>query len=350
MKFNHREVRIEAMPKGEVLGDALLENAATPTIIRAMEGGCLVKIDLQSQQCTEFGMRIPDEALLPKSDLDSRGGFHISPSGRFGVLVGTESGHVFDTQTGRVTMLLDRLDYFTYRSSWSLAFFRTEDVHSGRVKELLIHPSGWNRLEISDPATGENLVQRGPTSFGNEHYNSYFHGGLLLAPGDCPQWVLDNGWVWQPAGVPTIFNLQTWLHENPWETEDGKSLWGVRRTLEYCSDVAAVWFNENLLGLWGDETDEADTILPALCIYNVATKDAVKLIEGVSFGRLYFDGEFLYVSEKRGKLSVWDIEAGKMILETECLPDFYDTAHQVFITAKKDRFILSTLEENRLYE
>ena len=64
-----------------------------------------------------------------------------------------------------------------------------------------------------------------------EHYLDYFHGTLAVSPDQ--QWIVDDGWVWAPAGIPRTWNFRRWIEENPWESEDGPSVrwlcqrWGV---------------------------------------------------------------------------------------------------------------------------
>src|SRR5258708_20088087 len=89
-----------------------------------------------------------------------------------------------------------------------------------------IHGSGWNRLDGSDSATGELVSDRNPTSYrrGEDrpaHYLDYFHGRLVLSPDG--RRIVDDGWVWHPFGIPDVWDIQAWLDNNVWESEDGPS-------------------------------------------------------------------------------------------------------------------------------
>jgi hypothetical protein len=108
-------------------------------------------------------------------------------------------GQVVDLRSGAVTLSLYGGSHHPETVPFSLAFTR----HQGRT--VGVHRTDWNRLDVSDAATGELLTSRGPTSYQSgeprpEHYLDYFHGALHLSPGG--QWIADDGWVWQPFGVP----------------------------------------------------------------------------------------------------------------------------------------------------
>ena len=116
-------------------------------------------------------------------DLSQPVSLACSPEGAFVCLTQTLGtvGVVIESSSGRRTLRLQRGDYHSDVSPFSAAFV----VHNGRP--LLIHATDWNRLDISDPATGELLTERSPTSYetGEEpppHYLDYFHGRLVVSP------------------------------------------------------------------------------------------------------------------------------------------------------------------------
>jgi hypothetical protein len=88
---------------------------------------------------------------------------------------------------------------------------------------VTIHRTSWNRLDLSDPATGAPLSDRGPTSYRQgeprpDYYLDYFHGRLHVSPG--AKHIADDGWVWHPVGLVTVWDLEAWLG-SAWESEDG---------------------------------------------------------------------------------------------------------------------------------
>lgn len=174
--------------------------------------------------------------------------------GRFAAVVNTRGrqGAVVDLQTGAVTMRLDRGDYRVEHSNFPAAFAEVD----GRT--VLVHGTDWNRLDASDPRTGELLTARAfaPYERGGplpEHYLDYFHGGLAVSPDG--RFVADNGWVWSPTGAVVAWDLHRWLRENPWESEDGPS----RRPLcwrDYFWDGPLCWVDNDRLAVWGYGTDD----------------------------------------------------------------------------------------------
>ena len=165
----------------------------------------------------------------------------IDPTGRFVALVQDfgRFGAVIDLQTGQRTMALDAGAYHSEQVPFSACFV----VHDGAP--VLIHRTDWNRLDASDPMTGKLLTSRGPTSYRKgeqrpSHYLDYFHGPLHLSPSG--RFILDDGWVWQPFGVISTFEVRQWLSTNVWETEDGSSLKTFPHTYEMERGVA--WLSD----------------------------------------------------------------------------------------------------------
>src|SRR5512139_2922564 len=106
---------------------------------------------------------------------------HASHDGRFAAVVNDygRHGQVIDLGTGAVTMELDGGEYHPDTVPFSLAFARCAD-HT-----VVVHRTAWNRLDVSEPASGLLLTGREPTrhAHGEErppHYLDYFHGALHL--------------------------------------------------------------------------------------------------------------------------------------------------------------------------
>lgn len=96
---------------------------------------------------------------------------------------------VLDTERGRVLLSLNRGDYCTQNCQYPLAFFERD----GRT--LLVHATDWNRVDISDPRTGELLTPRHPHQHQDgkapPHYLDDFHCGLTVSPKG--QWIISQG-------------------------------------------------------------------------------------------------------------------------------------------------------------
>ena len=187
----------------------------------------------------------------------------------------------------------------------------------------MIHRTSWNRLDISDAATGELLTERAPTRFGPgesrpEHYLDYFHGALHLSPGG--RWIADDGWIWHPVGAPCAWDARRWLENYAWESEDGES----RRVLglrAYHWDTPMCWTGENLLAISGIGSDD-QAMLPGVRIFDVTTGAEVAAFAGPA-GPLFAAGGRLYAAAARG-LEIWDPATVEL---TGTLPGFVPASY-----------------------
>jgi len=108
---------------------------------------------------------------------------HVSRDGEFAAVVNDygRHGQLVDLRSGNVTVELDGGDYDQDTVPFSFAFTNV----GGRL--VAIHRTAWNRLDISEPATGKLLTERGPTSYQHgeprpEHYLDYFHRRTVSEP------------------------------------------------------------------------------------------------------------------------------------------------------------------------
>lgn len=212
-------------------------------------------------------------------------------------------------------MLLDGGDYHADTVPFSFCFATVD----GRT--IAIHRTDWNRLDISDPATGERLTERGPTSYQHgeprpEHYLDYFHGALVLSPSGTQ--ILDDGWVWQPSGAPALWNLTHWMSGNVWESEDGPS----RKVLMYRDawDRGGVWLDETRIAMSGMETED-DVTVDGATIFNVDSTE-IQTFPGPA-GTFFTDGSSLYSSDATG-LWRWNPSNGERLAH---VPGFHPTYH-----------------------
>ncbi|MER5890249.1 hypothetical protein ABT160_41020 [Streptomyces sp. NPDC001941] len=229
----------------------------------------------------------------------------VAPAGgRYGVVV--------ETATGAVAMELDRGDYHEDVCRFPLAFAEV----SGRT--VLLHATDWNRMDCSDPATGACLTERGTPEYSEEsgpgaHYLDYFFCGLTVSPGG--RRVVSDGWCWQPFGLLAIWDLDAWLHDNPWESEDGPS----RRTVEFRPSVwdsPLVWLDDDRLAVWGMESSRDDMPRPGVRLYDVATGEE---LDWFPAARAAFatDGTLLYALGPG--LTVYDTATGRRLLTAPAL-------------------------------
>ena len=229
--------------------------------------------------------------------------FCVSQNWQFVALINDYGrfGQVIDLKEAHVTMFLDRGDYHPETQPFPAAFFRKDG------RDFLIHAVAWNRLEVSDPQTTEFQTARDAMHYESgdgrpEHYLDYFHGRLRVSPDN--KWVCDDGWVWQPFGSIAIWNLDAWLENNPFESEDGSS----KRQLGYREawDIPMCWLDENRLCVSGIGDD--DELIDGVQVFDVADGRIVKMFAGPR-GSMWSDGARLFSVEERD-LHTWDVEIG----------------------------------------
>ncbi|MFC5750484.1 hypothetical protein [Actinomadura rugatobispora] len=244
---------------------------------------------------------------------------HVSPSGRFAAVVhdrGT-GGTLVDLRSGQVMMTLNGGDHRTEHVPFSLAFAE----HQGR--EVVVHRTDWNRLDVSDPATGALLTRREHPEAKEgerfpEHHLDYFHGALHVSPDG--RWIADDGWVWAPVGVPAVWDLRRWLDGNPWESEDGPS----RQRLcwrDYSWNEPMCWVSDTLVALSGIGRDDL-YLLDGVQIFDAGTGAEVTRFAGPR-RPLLADDRRLYSAGADG-LEIWDPFTGE---RTGAVPGFVPERH-----------------------
>lgn len=205
------------------------------------------------------------------------------------------------------------------------------------TRELAIHRTAWNRLDISDPATGELVTDRRPTSYkaGEErppHYLDYFHGALHVSPSGFH--VLDDGWVWHPLGIPTTWILSRWIAENPWESEDGPTKLDLCAR-DYYWDHGIVWLDDKRVAVGGIGDDDS-AMVNGVRIFDITATGTpgapwrsdwrvgreIAAFPGPA-GLFFSNGTRLFSSDVTG-LSRWDPESGQ---RTGRIPAFQPTRH-----------------------
>lgn len=253
---------------------------------------------------------------------------HASPSGRFAVVVidyGFE-GVVFDLSTGRQVLELHGGPYCDEHVPFSIAFTQHQD------REILIHRTDWNRLDATDLVTGQKLTTREiPESAGKKpppHYLDYFHDALYTNLSGTR--IADDGWIWHPAGEPSVWSIETWLSTYPFESEDGASR-AILCDRPYYWDHAMVWLDDHRIAVGGIGDDEAK-IAPGARIFDLRRiPDGPRKLfvdtEVLAFagpGDRFFAAHGLLYAVAESGLEIWDPDTGA---RSGSVPGFHPTFH-----------------------
>lgn len=323
--FRHETVTLHEPLAQPILDITPVQSFDRNLWVAVTRAGELLRIDLD-ERSPSLLCRLPDAAV----NLSEQVSLHVSGDGRFAAVVNTKgrSGVVVDLKVGKAIMSLDRGDYRYQHCTFPVAFCEM----AGRL--LLIHGTAWNRLDVSDPETGELLTARSPTSYQRdedrpEHYLDYFHCGLTVSPDQ--EYIADNGWVWHPVGVVASWSIRRWLRDNVWESEDGGSKKRLCRR-NYFWDGPLCWVGGDRLAVWGYGED-ADWLLPAVRIFDVKSGQEERWFPGPK-GALVFDG-WLYSSDPDAGTTVWDATTGERLLrEAAFCPLRYHRGAKSFLTLK----------------
>jgi hypothetical protein len=244
---------------------------------------------------------------------------HASPDGRFAAVVVDYGRHgvVLDLDRDVVTMRLDRGGYHPETTPFPITFAAVDG------ETVLVHATEWNRLDLSDPATGTLLTPRTIALPDNDkprpdHDLDYFHGRLHLSPDN--RWIADDGWIWAPVGVPRLWNLYRWRLRNTFESEDGSSAHSLCQR-DYHWDSPMCWIDDDRLAISGIGSDDL-ALIPGVRIFDPVTGTETTRFAGPS-GPLHSDGAHLY-SATPTALHIWDPTTGH---HTGQIPDFSPTHH-----------------------
>ena len=320
LAFSHRDILLNPPIDRRVVGIEAIAGNDKPVWIALSESGVLYTIDTSCGSTHRVG------ALPPASiNLAQRITLRVSSDGRFAVVAETrgQRGVVIDLVTGHSTVDLRRDNYHIAVSDFPIAFFSMDE------RTYLVHGTAWNRLDISDPATGKLLTERAyaPPEEGSrhrKHYLDYFHGDLSVSPNG--EWVADDGWVWHPVGDVTVWSMKQWLKANVWESEDGPS----RKSLccrYYFWGGPLCWVDDRRLAVWGHGDDD-ELIIPAVRLFDAETGQEIRSFAGPK-GALVFDGHLYAFSADHGT-SVWDVETGERLLNDEafCPTSYHHGTHE----------------------
>lgn len=329
LRFEHREHTLPALARTSLRALAPLESQPRSSWLSVDAKGTLLRIDLDDGAVIPLGSVATEDLQLHEALT-----LHGSPCGRFAALANTRGskGVVVDLSSGAVTLRLDRGGYHEKHCMFPVAFF-LEGTQS-----LLVHASDWNRLDLSDPATGHLLTQRempGRWKTGEPmpaHHLDYFHCGLTVSP--TGEWLVDDGWVWHPVGILKSWSLRRWATENVWESEDGASMKQLRECA-YHWDGPRCFVGERTLAVWGFGGDD-ESMVDAALLFDVESGKLLRWFPGPR-GEFRCDGGLLLTSAKAEGTSVWDLETGERLHQDPGLvPSAWHSTARRFLTLRPD--------------
>ncbi|WP_063627985.1 hypothetical protein [Actinospica robiniae] len=311
-----------------------LEIPGTPTWLILSEDGRIHRWESDSGACDLVGTttlvaQLPSLHAADHERASVR--IHASPSGRFAAVVidyGSE-GVVIDLSTGQQVLELHGGTYCEEHVPFSIAFAN----HQGR--EILIHRTDWNRLDATDLVTGEELAARATPEPASDagvesppHYLDYFHGALHANPSGSR--IADDGWLWHPLGEVSVWSIEPWLADNPFESEDGASLVALCWR-EYYWDHAMVWLDDHRIAV-GGIGDRETNIVPGARIFDLRRfpsgpherSAAPEVFAFAGPGDRFFAADGLLYAVAESGLEVWDPDTGARL---GSVPDFHPTLH-----------------------
>ncbi len=148
LAFRHEDVPLAGPLSAPIADLRPISSSDRPEFLVLAEDGELFRVEPGE------GIRRLLNVLDSGLTLDPKRTLHVSPGGEVAAVVEARGryGVVLDLETGRPTMRLDRGGYRPEHSEFPAAFFEID----GRL--LLAHGTDWNRLDVSDPRTGEVLT------------------------------------------------------------------------------------------------------------------------------------------------------------------------------------------------
>lgn len=334
LSFVNREIQLDLTFSGQIRSVAPKRLAPVSQWVALFSSGEIALLDFEQQTVSTLAV-----ALLSDFTIAENSALHLSADGRFAAVVNDREpdGIVLELATGTVTMRLNRGSYHAKQTRFPAVFFQ----HYGQT--LLVHATDWNRLDTSNPATGELLTTRISPEYEDgkrgEHDLDYFHALPLVSPD--ASWIAEDGWVWQPFGLTRLWNLQRWLSENVWESEDGSSVKYLNQRGYYWNGPLC-WIDDKTLAVWGFGDDD-EWLIPAIQLFDAETGKRTRLFAGPRANTLYFD-EYLFAISSEGT-EVWDVETGERLHTDENLTptSFHPRTHEFLSVMDNGVFLLSRL-------
>jgi hypothetical protein len=168
-----------------------------------------------------------------------------SPNGRFAVIYERLGTKGLLLREGKILRELDRSFYYAEAYEYPITLFQEP---GGQV--LLAHcPREYNRIELEEAETGQALTasaERKPCDF--------FHSRLAASPNG--KRLLSAGWVWQPWGAVTCFDIARGLAD-PHHFDRGENASTSRKQI-FAEEDAACWLSDDIIAV--SATDEPEGV------------------------------------------------------------------------------------------
>lgn len=255
---------------------------------------------------------------------------HSSFDGKYAAVVidHGQIGMLIEIGSGRIITHLNGGNYCEETVPFSACFIQFEG------QNLLIHRTDWNRLDVTDPVSGQIITNRliAPYDASEkrpEHYLDYFHGKLIPSPNN--NQLFDDGWVWHPLSVPRTWSIKKWLTTYPWESEDGDSI--IDFPIGDDWSVPACWIDDQHIAMWGipiwDKDEEMEMRQGSgIAIYSLSNAQAtieksIRIANKNKCNYLFSNGRHLYVVTDAGT-TIWDIDSEQQVCK---LDDFNPQIH-----------------------
>lgn len=257
--------------------------------VQPLNGRCLAPLPRGWLALTESGLvdqaGFTCEVVLPvahgKKPLLA---LHTSADGRYAA-VGVDYGSqaiVLDLSTKAVVLEVDRGAYHVEWTPYPIAFLPGDRV---------VAATKWNRLDVFALPSGELLTDR-------ESEGPFFHGRLTPSPGG--RWVLNDRWVWGPAGLPHVVDLEAGLRDG-----------GVQLAQRwYAWDQPVAWVSDDVVAVQRLGEDD-ELMIDGVGLYAMPAGRRVGAFAGPA-GLMWGHKGLLYVVGAEG-LEVWDSERGARI-------------------------------------
>ena len=327
LSFTHEHVQLQDVRERKILDIQPVNRVANSLWLALFDDGELAQINLTDRLVTSLYHL--QEADLPMTECMS-----IAVSDDTQILaiahkLGSK-GIVVDVTTGQITLRLDRGNYHPEQSPFPKAFFRVGDAL------CLVLGTSWNRLDVSNPRTGQLLTARTPAPYQRaearrEHYLDYFHSQLVISPDQ--EWVAEYGWAWTPAGIVRSWSMKKWMEDNIWEPEDGDTVRYMAQRWSFW-DGPICWIDNRTLAVWGYGSD-GGYLIPAVQLWDVVTGNEIRWFAGPHGWALFFD-QYLFSVSLDG-MDVWDIQTGERLLhEPGLTPIHYHHGAKQFLSVMPD--------------
>jgi hypothetical protein len=245
------------------------------------------------------------------------------------------SGVVIDLKSGQSLISLHCGDYHVEQAPFPVCFI----IHDG--KTIMVHATDWDRLDVTNPKTGQCLTERDFSSisdnedFFDQSVGTEWCGELAVSPN--MQRIATIGWIWHPVGIAFSWSAKDWLEKNVWEADNGASkrsycIWN------YFWHSPFFWYDDSTLCIWGacDLQTNHDIPKDSAVLYNADTEQVIRIFAGPTGDVFYYDHYLFSGLPDKDGISIWDIETGTLLYkQSEITPIAYHPGTREFIEIEK---------------